>query len=80
MYEYLSDYHGANKVCKMIIDSGSCENVFTEEVVHKLQLKTDRHPKSYTLSWLSKDNEVTVDKRCLVWFSIGQKYFDSALV
>ncbi|KAE8668214.1 putative Quercetin 3-O-methyltransferase 1 [Hibiscus syriacus] len=37
----------ADKVCKMIIDSGSCENVVSDEVVQKLQLKTDRHPKPY---------------------------------
>ena len=36
-----------DKVCKMIIDSGSCENVISEEVVPKLQLKTDHHPKPY---------------------------------
>ncbi|KAE8676151.1 putative CCCH-type zinc finger family protein [Hibiscus syriacus] len=47
----------ADKVCKMIIDSGSCENVVSEEVVQKLQLKTDRHPKPYKLSWLNKDSE-----------------------
>ncbi|XP_042426101.1 senescence-induced receptor-like serine/threonine-protein kinase [Zingiber officinale] len=49
LYEDVTD-----KVCKMIIDSGSCENIVFEEVVHKLQLKTDSHPKPYKLSWLSK--------------------------
>ncbi|KAE8655337.1 putative Serine-threonine protein kinase, plant-type [Hibiscus syriacus] len=68
----------ADKVCKMIIDSGSCENVVSEEVVQKLQLKTDRHPKPYKLSWLNKGSEVIVDRRCLVSFSIGRKYFDNA--
>jgi hypothetical protein len=29
------------KVCMIIIDSGSCENVVSEEVVKKLQLKTN---------------------------------------
>ncbi|KAE8670845.1 hypothetical protein F3Y22_tig00112069pilonHSYRG00031 [Hibiscus syriacus] len=47
----------ADKVCKMIIDSGSCENVVSEEVVQKLQLKTNRHPKPYKLSWLNKGSE-----------------------
>ncbi|KAE8672958.1 putative CCCH-type zinc finger family protein [Hibiscus syriacus] len=68
----------ADKVCKMIIDSGNCENVVSEEVVQKLQLNTDRHPKPYKLSWLNKGSEVTVDRRCLVSFSIGRKYFDNA--
>jgi len=51
-----------DKVCKMIIDSGSCENVVFEEAVQKLQLKTDRHPKLYKLSWLNKGSEVKVDR------------------
>jgi hypothetical protein len=29
------------QVCKIIIDSGNCENVVSEEVVKKLQLKTN---------------------------------------
>jgi hypothetical protein len=62
------------KVCKMIIDSGSCENVVSEEVVQKLQLKTDRHPKPYKLLWLNKESEVKVDRRCLV---ISLELFDS---
>ncbi|XP_022855486.1 uncharacterized protein LOC111376740 [Olea europaea var. sylvestris] len=37
----------------------------------------DRHPKPYKLSWLNKGSEVTVEKRCLVSFSIGKKYFDN---
>ncbi|KAE8701689.1 hypothetical protein F3Y22_tig00110515pilonHSYRG00071 [Hibiscus syriacus] len=48
----------ADKVCKMIIDSDNCENVVSEEVVQKLQLKTDRHPKPYKLSWLNKGSEI----------------------
>ena len=49
-----------------------------EKVVQKLQLKTDYHPKPYKLSWLTKDSEVKVYKRCLVSFSVGSKYFDNA--
>jgi len=68
----------ANKVYKMIIDSGSCENVLSDEVVQKLQLKTERHPKPYKLSWLSKGSQVKLDRRCLVSFFVGKKYFDNA--
>ncbi|KAJ0963081.1 hypothetical protein J5N97_028203 [Dioscorea zingiberensis] len=71
-------YTVVDKVCKVIIDSGSCETVVSEDVVQKLQLKTEQHPKPYNLSWLSKGNEVKVDRRCLVSFSIGQRYFDNA--
>jgi hypothetical protein len=31
----------AEQVCKIIIDNGSCENVVSEKVVKKLQVKTD---------------------------------------
>lgn len=68
----------AEQVSKVIIDHGSCENVVSEDAIKKLQLKIDRHPKPYKLSWLKKGSEVTVDKRCLVSFSIGKKYFDNA--
>jgi hypothetical protein len=40
----------AEQVCKVIIDSGSCENVVSDDAVKKLQLKIDRHPKPYKLS------------------------------
>ncbi|XP_017255857.2 transposon Ty3-I Gag-Pol polyprotein isoform X1 [Daucus carota subsp. sativus] len=65
------------KVCKLIIDSGSCENVISREAVDKLKLKQEKHPKPYKLSWFKKGNEVSVDTRCLVSFSIGRKYFDN---
>ncbi|GJX04998.1 putative CCCH-type zinc finger family protein [Tanacetum coccineum] len=45
-------------------------------MVDKLGLKTEEHPKPYTLSWFKKGNEVKVSKRCLVNFSIGKKYTD----
>jgi hypothetical protein len=40
-------------------------------------LKTNRYPKPYKLSWLNKESEVKVDRRCLVSFSVGKKYFDN---
>ena len=64
------------RVCSMIIDGGSCENVVSQEVVDKLRLATQDHPHPYKLSWFKKGNEVKVTKRCLVPFSIWKKYFD----
>ena len=32
------------RVCSMIIDGGSCENVVSQEVVDKLRLATQDHP------------------------------------
>ncbi|GJR23290.1 reverse transcriptase domain-containing protein [Tanacetum coccineum] len=64
------------KVCTVIIDGGSCENVISTTMVDKLSLKTEEHPQPYKLSWFKKGNEVKVSKRCLVKFSIGKKYSD----
>ncbi|XP_058184843.1 uncharacterized protein LOC131302299 [Rhododendron vialii] len=64
------------KVCRLVIDSGSCENVIAEEAVKKLALSTEKHPNPYKLSWLQKGKEVTVSERCLVSFSIGSHYKD----
>ncbi|XP_062162029.1 uncharacterized protein LOC133869072 [Alnus glutinosa] len=47
----------AEHVCKIFIDSGSCKNVVSMDVVKKLQLKIDPHPKPYKLSWLKKGSE-----------------------
>ncbi|XP_028062877.1 uncharacterized protein LOC114266193 [Camellia sinensis] len=62
----------------MIIDSGSCKNVVSQEMVDKLNLPVEEHPHPYSLSWFKKGNEIKVTKRCLVSFSIWQNYFDEA--
>ncbi|KAK1410999.1 hypothetical protein QVD17_37542 [Tagetes erecta] len=66
----------SGKVCTFVIDSGSCDNLISEEAVHKLGLKTENHPKPYKLQWLKKGGEVTVSKRALVTFSVGTIYKD----
>ncbi|GAV90985.1 zf-CCHC domain-containing protein, partial [Cephalotus follicularis] len=42
-----------NKICSMIIDSGSCANVASTTLVTKLGLPTTSHPKPYKLQWLN---------------------------
>jgi hypothetical protein len=37
------------KVCDVIIDGGSKENVVSKEMVSKLGLKTDKHPTPYKI-------------------------------
>ena len=64
------------KVCRLVIDPGSCENVISDEAVVKLSLETHQHPHPYKLSWLQKANDVKVSKRALVPFSIGTSYRD----
>ncbi|GKD62676.1 reverse transcriptase domain-containing protein [Tanacetum coccineum] len=64
------------KVCSVIIDGGSCENMVATSMVEKLGLDTQDHPEPYQLTWLKKGNVIKVSKRCLVHFSIGKKYND----
>ncbi|GKV33822.1 hypothetical protein SLEP1_g42272 [Rubroshorea leprosula] len=64
------------KVCNVIIDSGSCENVVSNYMVEKLGLPVKDHPHPYKLQWLRKGNKVKVTKCCLVSFSIGNRYQD----
>uniref|UniRef100_A0A2N9F7T1 RNA-directed DNA polymerase n=1 Tax=Fagus sylvatica TaxID=28930 RepID=A0A2N9F7T1_FAGSY len=68
-----------DRVCSLVIDGGSCENVISQEVVDKLGLQTIDHPHPYKLSWLKKGNSVKVDKRCLVSFSIRKQFHDKVL-
>jgi len=43
------------KMCKLIIDGGSCENILSTKAVQKLQLKQEKHPKPCKLSWFKKE-------------------------
>ncbi|XP_056857728.1 uncharacterized protein LOC130507034 [Raphanus sativus] len=65
------------KVCNFIIDSGSSENVISSEAVNKLSLTEESHPSPYKLAWLQHDNDVSVTKRTMVSFSVGDSYHDS---
>uniref|UniRef100_A0A2N9IPN9 CCHC-type domain-containing protein n=1 Tax=Fagus sylvatica TaxID=28930 RepID=A0A2N9IPN9_FAGSY len=51
-----------------------CENVMAATMVEKLKLRTEDHLEPYKLQCLRKGNEVKVNKRCLVEFSIGKNY------
>ncbi|XP_059451071.1 uncharacterized protein LOC132181857 [Corylus avellana] len=62
--------------CKLVIDGSNCENVVAEEAVRKLGLVMEKYPTPYRLEWLKKGDEVIVSKRCLVNFSIGERYKD----
>ena len=60
----------------MIVDSGSCTNVESEEMVTKLGLKTKKYPKPYNIHWLQDGGGMKITHRCLVSFSIGKTYCD----
>jgi hypothetical protein len=52
--------------CKVIVDSGSTDNLVATEMVEKLELKTTKHPSPYKVTWLQKGHQVSVTKQCLV--------------
>ena len=60
-----------DKVCKVIIDSGSTDNLVSIEMVEKLELDTTTHMMTYKVSWLQKGHQVIDNKQCLVEFKIG---------
>ncbi|XP_076920515.1 uncharacterized protein LOC143581663 [Bidens hawaiensis] len=67
------------KVCTSFIDSGSYDNLISEEAVQMLAMKTESHYKPYKLQWLKKGGEVTVSKKALVSFSVGTTYKDDVV-
>ena len=60
-----------DRVCKVIVDSGSTDNLISTEMVEKPELETTDHPSPYKVSWLQKGHQVSVTKQCLVEFKIG---------
>nr|KYP43281.1 Transposon Ty3-I Gag-Pol polyprotein [Cajanus cajan] len=61
----------SNKVCSLIVDSGSWCNCCGTRMVDKLRLTTTPHPKSYQLHWLNDDGDMVVNQKVEVEFSIG---------
>ncbi|XP_035547276.1 uncharacterized protein LOC108991242 [Juglans regia] len=64
------------KVCNLIIDSGSCENIVSRALVATLKLPTEQHSKPYKISWIKKGAETKVTATCRIPFSIGKIYND----
>jgi hypothetical protein len=60
-----------DRVCKVIVDSGSIDNFVSTEMVEKLELETVSHSSPYRVLWLQKGHQVNVTKQCLVEFEIG---------
>jgi hypothetical protein len=60
-----------DRVCKVIVENGSTDNLISTEMVEKLELETIDHPSPYKVSWLQKGHQVTVTKQFLVEFKIG---------
>jgi hypothetical protein len=60
-----------DKVCKVIVDNGSMDNLISTEMVENLELEMTDHPSPYRVLWLRKGHQVTVTKKGLVEFKIG---------
>ena len=67
-----------DKCCDVIIDGGSTNNLVSEKMVTKLNLKRQKHPRPYRIAWVQDDHKVMVNEQCLVKFKIGS-YQDEVL-
>ena len=56
------------KCCKMVIDSGSTDNIVSTEMVEKLRLKMTKHSVPYKVSSLHKGCQILVSEQCEVDF------------
>lgn len=67
------------KDCRVltIIDSGSCNNLVSSDLVKKFGLTTRAHSHPYHLQWLNNSGKAKVTKSARVHFSIGS-YHDHA--
>jgi hypothetical protein len=57
-----------DRVCKVIINNGSTDNMVSTELVEKLKLETTAHTSLYMVSWLQKGHQVMVSQQCKVEF------------
>ena len=58
-------------MCKVIGDSGSTDNIISEEAVRTLKLEKVPHTSPYKVTWLNKGQSVLVNEQTTVEFSIG---------
>ena len=67
------------RVCDLIIDSGSVENIGLKSLVTMLGLKTKKHLSPYKIDWIKKGTKTLVIQQCRVTFSIGKCYVDKVV-
>ena len=64
------------KVCNVIVDSGSSKNIVSRALVKALKLATEKHPSPYKIGLIKKGAEARVTEICRVSFLIGKYYKD----
>jgi hypothetical protein len=58
-------------VMSQIIDGGSCNNLGSSDMVDKLALTAEPHPRPYHIQWLNNSSKAKVTKLVQINFSIG---------
>ena len=76
---FQTHYSVQNKLCNLIVDSGSTENLVSQKLVEHLKLATKPHEKPYSLGWMNKGPKVKVFQTCKVPISIGKHYQEEVL-
>lgn len=61
-----------NKVCNLIINGGSCENLTSKKVLDYLKLPTEKHESPYSLRWVKRGPSIQVTEVCKIPLSIGK--------
>lgn len=61
------------KLCDILIDGGSTDNLIAQRVVNTLKLPVIQHSKPYSVSWIDDTNIKKVTKQCRVPISIGNE-------
>lgn len=64
------------RVCEIIIDNGSTDNLISWKAFKKLGSQVEDHPRPYSVSWIHSGNSVTVNKSYKVPLSIGRRLKD----
>jgi hypothetical protein len=59
-----------------LFDTGSQENLISEDTIKKLKLETISHPKPYPLGWIHDNAKLQVTRRCKLRFSITANFID----
>lgn len=62
------------KVCDVIINSGSTKNIVCKALVTTFGLNTNKHPNLYSIGWIRKGTIVKLKEICKMSFSIGKHY------
>jgi hypothetical protein len=60
-----------DKLCRIIVDNGSCNNIASQELVDRLELKLRQHPNPYKMQWLNDCGALRVSHMVNVPFLLG---------